>query len=120
MSSWYVLAAIGFYPEIPGTPILALGSPLFPHVTLQLGAHRVQLSAPEASDTRPYIHGLKVHGRAWTRPWITYQTLASARTLDYHLSASPDRSWGSSGHAMPPSFSTDAVAPEPCRDPPPR
>jgi predicted alpha-1,2-mannosidase len=104
MSSWYVLAAIGFYPEIPGTPILALGSPLFPRITLRLGTHRVALRAPAASDSRPYVHGLEVHGRAWTRPWITYAALASARTLDYHLSATPDRSWGSAAHALPPSF----------------
>jgi predicted alpha-1,2-mannosidase len=120
MSSWYVLGAIGLYPEIPGAPILALGSPLFPRVTLRLGAHRVQLRAPAASDTTPYVHGLEVNGRAWTRPWITYPTLASARTLDYHLNATPDRSWGRSAHAMPPSFSADAGAPGPCREPPPR
>jgi len=120
MSSWYVLSAIGLYPEIPGTPILALGSPLFPRITLRLGAHRVQLRAPAASDTAPYVHSLEVNGRAWTRPWITYPTLATARTLAYHLSATPDRRWGSSAHAMPPSFPVDAGAPSPCLEPPPR
>jgi predicted alpha-1,2-mannosidase len=116
MSSWYVLAAIGLYPEIPGTPILALASPLFPHITLQLGAHRVQIRAAAASDTRPYVHGLKIDGRAWTRPWIAYPTLVSARTLDYRLSATPDRRWGGSMRAKPPSFTTDAGAP-PCSAP---
>jgi putative alpha-1,2-mannosidase len=120
MSSWYVLSAIGLYPEIPGTPILGLGSPLFPRITLRLGDHRLQLRAPAASDTTPYVHSLRVNGRAWARPWITYPTLASARTLAYHLSATPDRRWGSSARVTPPSFPADTGAPSPCRTPPPR
>ena len=37
MSSWYVWAALGLYPETPGRGELVLGSPLFPHVTVTLG-----------------------------------------------------------------------------------
>jgi predicted alpha-1,2-mannosidase len=111
MSSWYVLSAIGLYPEIPGAPVLALGSPLFPHITLRLGPRRVQITAPAASDATPYVHGLRVHGRAWTRPWITYRTLASAQTVNYRLSATPDRRWGSSPNATPPSFQPTSERP---------
>lgn len=117
MSSWYVLSAIGLYPEIPGTPILALGSPLFSRTILRLGAHRLQLRAPAASDRTPYVHSLEVNGRAWARPWITYSTLVTARTLAYHLSATPDRRWGSSARATPLSFPADAGPPSKCRTP---
>ena len=34
MSSWYVWAALGMYPEIPGRAELMLGSPLFPHAVI--------------------------------------------------------------------------------------
>ena len=40
MSSWYVWAAIGLYPEVPGRAELALASPLFPHVTVSLADGR--------------------------------------------------------------------------------
>ena len=30
LSSWYVWAALGLYPETPGAPMLVVGSPLFP------------------------------------------------------------------------------------------
>jgi putative alpha-1,2-mannosidase len=29
MSAWYVWSALGMFPETPGTPTLALGSPMF-------------------------------------------------------------------------------------------
>ncbi|RAG86409.1 alpha-1,2-mannosidase, partial [Streptacidiphilus pinicola] len=34
MSSWYVWAALGLYPETPGTTTLALSTPLFPHAVV--------------------------------------------------------------------------------------
>src|SRR4029434_5784511 len=36
MSAWYVLSAAGFYPVTPGSPIYAIGTPLFPEVTFNL------------------------------------------------------------------------------------
>jgi putative alpha-1,2-mannosidase len=51
MSSWYVWAAIGMYPETPGSANLALASPLFTHVVITLpnGRH-LSIDAPDASD----------------------------------------------------------------------
>ena len=111
MSSWYVLGAIGLYPEIPGVPVLALGSPLFPHITLQLGGRRVQLQASAARDGAPYVHGLKIDGRPWNRPWLSFSQLAHARRLAFRLGPRPDVSWGAAAAATPPSF--DPAAPPP-------
>ena len=36
MSAWYVLSAAGFYPVTPGSPLYAIGSPLFPEVRFNL------------------------------------------------------------------------------------
>ena len=36
MGAWWVLGALGMYPAVPGTDVLALGSPLFPRVTVRL------------------------------------------------------------------------------------
>ena len=43
MSSWYVWAALGMYPEIPGRAELVLASPLFPEAEIHrpLGAIRI-------------------------------------------------------------------------------
>ncbi len=51
LSSWYVFAAIGLYPEIPGVGGFVTGSPLFTTVTIHLaGGHTLQINAPAASD----------------------------------------------------------------------
>ena len=34
MSSWYVWSSLGMYPETPGTPVLALGAPIFSRARL--------------------------------------------------------------------------------------
>jgi predicted alpha-1,2-mannosidase len=125
MSSWYVWAAIGLYPVTPGTANLALGSPLFPQVRMALpNGHALVLRAPAASASTPYVHALKVSGVArpstsgstcapvthaasgtWDLPWLPASVVSSGATLDETLSDLPDRSWGSSPAASPPSFS---------------
>ena len=63
MSSWYVWAAMGLYPETPGRGELVLASPLFPHVTITLGDGRaIVIDAPGASPGTPYVQGLDVAG----------------------------------------------------------
>ncbi|MFG3586089.1 GH92 family glycosyl hydrolase [Streptomyces sp. NPDC047990] len=52
MSSWAVWAALGMYPQAPGTGQLALAEPLFRTVTLHRpGGPRIAITAPAASAT---------------------------------------------------------------------
>lgn len=110
MSSWYVFGALGLYPEIPATPILALGSPLFKHIRIEVAGHRVLIEAPAASDGRPYVAGLTVNGRSVDRPWLSYQSLGAGATLRFELRARA-RSWGRGRRARPPSFAPTVAAP---------
>ena len=56
MSSWYVWAAIGLYPETPGTADLVLASPVFTHVSITLAnGHRIEIDAPRASAADRYV-----------------------------------------------------------------
>ena len=41
MSAWYVFAALGAYPAIPGVGGLAFNSPLFPSATIHLGNGKI-------------------------------------------------------------------------------
>jgi predicted alpha-1,2-mannosidase len=67
MSSWYVWAAMGLYPETPGRGELVLASPLFPHITITLGdGSSIVIDAPGASPATPYVHSLDVAGLAPT------------------------------------------------------
>jgi len=104
MSSWYVFAAIGLYPEITAVGGFVIGSPLFTSVTLMLpGGHSLQINAPGASDDQPYVQGLELDGNPTTSLWLPWATVQNGATLGFTLGASPS-SWGSSPQDAPPSF----------------
>jgi predicted alpha-1,2-mannosidase len=107
LSSWYVWAALGLYPEIPGVPGFVVGSPLFTSATVQLGSgHVLQITAPAAADNVPYVQGLKLNGQPYGSSWLAYSDLAAGATLDFALGATPNTTWGSDPSVAPPSFDT--------------
>jgi predicted alpha-1,2-mannosidase len=104
MSSWYIFAAIGLYPEITATSGFVIGSPLFTSITLSLsGGHTLQISAPEASDAQPYVQSLKLNGNPTTSLWLPWASVQNGATLDFTLGSSPS-SWGSGPQDAPPSY----------------
>ena len=63
LSSWYVWAAIGLYPETPGRADLALASPMFTRVSITLGSGKtITINAPQASDTGRYVQRAGIDG----------------------------------------------------------
>jgi predicted alpha-1,2-mannosidase len=127
LSSWYVFAALGLYPVVPGVGMLAIGSPLFgqasvglPHgrrleigVTSRtaIGRGRKKHKDDVIPSQAPYIDGLRVDGKSYGRPWIAYCDLARGAQLDYRLGIRPNRGWGSSVAAVPPSFGSGRPMP---------
>jgi predicted alpha-1,2-mannosidase len=105
MSSWYVWAALGMYPLIPGQAGFVLGSPLFPQVTLTLGDHHVRIAAHGSSQKAPYVEQLLVDGTSHTQQWLPFSTLTSAGTLTYTMAATPNHARGSAPSDAPPSLS---------------
>jgi putative alpha-1,2-mannosidase len=106
MSSWYVFAALGMFPETPGTANLALGSPLFTSATVKRDSGQtIQINAPQASTSTPYVQSLTVNGTASTKPWLPASFISSGGTLDYTLSNTANTTWGSSSTDAPPSYS---------------
>ena len=104
MSAWWVLGAIGLYPAVPGEDLLAVGSPLFPHVIWNTGRGTVTIDAPAARADRPFVHSMSIDGRAWNRPWLRWRHVRHGAKIGFELSDQPDRSWGSSPADAPPSF----------------
>jgi predicted alpha-1,2-mannosidase len=112
MSSWYVWAALGMYPEIPGSADLFLASPLFAHVTITLAdGHRIEIDAPGASAANRYVQSLHVSGvrvptdcgtRAYICPWLPASVVTSGASLRFELASRPNRQWGSSPRATSP------------------
>jgi predicted alpha-1,2-mannosidase len=113
MSAWYAFAALGFYPAIPGTDLLVIGSPLFRQAVLHLAAGDVTIEAPLAGRKRPYVHDLTLNGIPHDRPWLTFAELTDGR-LQFSLDRKPDEAWGSDPGDAPPSFPPSEPLPASC------
>jgi predicted alpha-1,2-mannosidase len=104
MSSWYVFAAMGLYPEIPGRAELVLGSPLFPAITIHRPGGDLKITAEAAATKSPYVHQLLVNGQPSTKTFLPESFTLHGGTLAFTLSATPDEVWGSHPGDQPPSF----------------
>jgi predicted alpha-1,2-mannosidase len=104
MSSWYVWAALGMYPQTPGVPMLVLGTPQFPRAVIHGAYGALTVNATGAGDT--YVQGLTVNGRPSDRTWID---LNGTHQLDFTLSSAPNTGWGSAAGDAPPSFGAGPV-----------
>ena len=109
MSAWYVWAALGLYPTIPGEAGLAISSPQFERIRLRLGNGReLEIRAPGAPRQR-YIQSVRLNGQAQRGSWLALAALQQGARLDFAMSDTPT-SWGAAAAEMPPSF-----APAPAR-----
>ena len=110
LSAWYVFGAIGLYPEVPGVGVLAIGSPLFARTEIRLPQRRRALIL--GAGHGPYVQSLRLDGRAHAKPWTTYCALARGATLSFQLGPRPNRRWGATAGAAPPSFGPGHPMPE--------
>ena len=98
-------AALGMFPETPGTANLVLASPLFPQIILHRPSGQViQISAPGASDSVYFVQSLNVNGMPSTSPWLPASFIANGGTLDYTLSTTSNPAWGADPVDAPPSY----------------
>ncbi|MFI5781996.1 GH92 family glycosyl hydrolase [Nocardia sp. NPDC051570] len=105
MSSWYVWAALGMYPMIPGRAELVLNSPIFTSaVVTRPNGVTITINAPAAAPGHPYVTALAVNGQPWTKPWLPESFVTTGGTIDYTLSGTPDPNWGADPRDIPPSF----------------
>jgi predicted alpha-1,2-mannosidase len=121
MSSWYVWSSLGMYPATPGTPVLTLGAPIFPHAVLQLaGGRHLTISAPGAS-TSTFVQSLSVNGRPSSKDWVSADALGgtghSGGTLAYTLGATASPTWGTRAADEPPSYPAGPLKFPPGRKP---
>jgi putative alpha-1,2-mannosidase len=111
MSSWWVMSALGLYPAVPGTDLLAVGSTLFRSTTLRLPGGVVRIRASRAGHSRPYVRRLLVDGHRRGRAWLHFRSLRRGARLRFDLSNRPDRRFGARPADAPPSFGPAAAAP---------
>jgi len=109
MSSWFIFAAIGIYPEITAIGGFVIGSPLFSAATLSLpGYDPLRVIAPGASDGQPFVQSLALNGVPTDSLWLKWSDVQKGATLSFALGGSPS-SWGTSPEDSPPSFPTQGA-----------
>jgi predicted alpha-1,2-mannosidase len=104
ISSWYVFAALGLYPEVPGVAGLAVGSPVFPQATIHLeNGKAIHIIGNASSPGDRYVQSLKVNGKTWKSPWIPWSSLEGGGIVEFELQEKASQ-WGSDPAQAPPSF----------------
>jgi len=100
MGSWYVFAAIGLYPEIPGVGGFSINSSMFPYIKVHL--KHGDLTILGGSEKNDYIKSMKLNGRPYKSTWIDWEDVENGGTIQYKLSNKPNVKWGT--EIIPPSF----------------
>jgi predicted alpha-1,2-mannosidase len=109
LSAWYVAAALGVYPIIPGVGGFTVNTPSFEQVTITFeNKHQLLIQTTPSPWGSPYIAGLSINGTAWDSTWIPLGSTnndSTTNTLGFSLAAQAT-SWGNtpSGDHAPPSF----------------
>jgi len=84
MSAWYVLAALGLFPDVPGTDEYAIGPPLFDRATLALDRGTLVIEASRAGTDRVTVAGATLDGRSLGQR-VRHADLARGGTLRVDL-----------------------------------
>jgi len=104
MSSSYIFGALGMYPELPGSDVLVMGSPLFPKAVVHLPNGDVTIIGNGAAKDAPYVQSLAVNGQVWNKPWIRYSEISHGSTLTYDVGTTANTNWGGNLVNAPPSY----------------
>jgi putative alpha-1,2-mannosidase len=105
LSGWAVWSALGFGPAVPGSPMYAIGTPWFEHVTLHLARGDVRIDAPGASAASRYVQSARLDGRPLERAFFWDRELRGG--LQLTLGPAPS-AWGTT--TRPPSLTGAGLA----------
>jgi len=98
MSAWYIFSAMGFYPVTPGSPVYAIGSPLFEKATIMLDKPYKKgtftVIAKNQSPKNKYIQSATLNGEPLRKPFIQHADIAKGSTLIFVMGPQPNKKWG--------------------------
>ena len=95
ISSWYIFSTLGFYPVCPGDPHYAIGVPLFPEASIQVGADKqFTIRANGVSEVNKYIQSASLNGQPLTTPWLSHEALVKGGVLEFIMGSQPNKAWG--------------------------
>jgi len=109
MSSWAVLSMMGIYSVDPASLAYELVGPTFPKVVIHLqkpyDGNAFTIETNGAAANAPFVQSVRLNGRAHTRNWISFHSIASGGTLSVVVGPQPNEHWGAAPEDAPPSLS---------------
>src|SRR5215472_3578481 len=105
LSSWFVFAALGFYPVNAATGVYVIGSPL---------VNRAKIRNPEtnsdfvivAENNSPenvFIQRAELNGKELGRSWLSHAEIVAGGELRFRMGGKPNKEWASAPSDRPPS-----------------
>ncbi|WP_455664737.1 GH92 family glycosyl hydrolase [Phocaeicola sp.] len=92
MSAWYVFGALGFYPVNPVSGEYVIGTPMLEKAVMNLPDGKTfTVKAPRKKGNEIYIRSMKLNGKKYTKNYITHQDIMNGGTLEFVMSASPQK-----------------------------
>ena len=95
MSAWYLFNAMGFYPVCPGSNYYAFGSPALKKVVISLDSDKTfSMTAENLTEQNIYIQKVILNGKAWNKPYFSYDELKNGGELIFTMGPKPNKKWG--------------------------
>ena len=105
-SAWYVFSALGFYSVTPATDEFIIGSPLFKKATLHLrNGNTFIIEAKNNSKNNFYIQSARLNNSDYENSFIKCSDIQKGGFLEFEVSNTPNKSWGSKKQNAPFSLS---------------
>lgn len=84
LGAWYVFASIGMYPMIPGVGGFTINGPAFQNIKIKLPGGVLKITG--GSLEKPYIKGIRVNKKQYSKYWMPFDAIKSGARIDYKLS----------------------------------
>jgi predicted alpha-1,2-mannosidase len=111
LASWFVFAALGFYPVNAATGVYVIGSPIVNRAAIHNpGTGKTfEIIAENNSPENVYIQSAEMNGKEWTRSWLTHAQIVAGGELRFRMGSKPNQVWASAPADRPPSGLADKV-----------
>lgn len=97
LASWFVFAALGFYPVNAATGVYVIGSPIVNRAAIRTTStgKTFEIVAENNSPDNVYIQSAEMNGKEWTRSWLTHAQIMAGGELRFRMGPKPQKDWAS-------------------------